>query len=75
MVETLIWSSIIQPDTPPTENPRALDSVIAPEAAMPKRATSVAELCRELGVKPVTLYRYVDPKGNLRDYGRRVLSA
>jgi len=26
-------------------------------------------------VKPVTLYRYVDPKGNLRDYGKRVLGA
>jgi UDP-N-acetylglucosamine 2-epimerase len=24
---------------------------------------------------PVTLYRYVDPNGNLRDYGKRVLEA
>ncbi len=45
------------------------------QAAMVNRDTSVAELCRELGVKPVTLYRYVDPKGNLREYGKRVLSA
>ena len=45
------------------------------QAAMANRDTSVSELCRELGVKPVTLYRYVDPKGNLRDYGRRVLGA
>ncbi|RUS65295.1 transposon DNA-invertase, partial [Pseudorhodobacter sp. E13] len=22
---------------------------------------------------PVTLYRYVDPNGNLREYGKRVL--
>ncbi|MCK9506620.1 MAG: recombinase family protein [Porticoccaceae bacterium] len=43
------------------------------QASMANRDTSVAELCRELGVKPVTLYRYVDPKGNLRDYGKRVL--
>jgi len=24
-------------------------------------------------VRPVTLYRYVDPNGNLREYGSRVL--
>lgn len=45
------------------------------QAAMANRDTSVSELCDELGVKPVTLYRYVDPKGNLREYGKRVLSA
>jgi len=43
------------------------------QAAMASRDTSVAELCRELGVKPVTLYRYVGPDGALRDHGRRVL--
>jgi len=45
------------------------------QAAMASRDTSVSELCKELGVKPVTLYRYVDPNGNLRDYGKRVLCA
>ncbi|SDQ28731.1 recombinase family protein [Pseudovibrio sp. Tun.PSC04-5.I4] len=45
------------------------------QAAMKNRGTSVADLCKELGVKPVTLYRYVDPNGNLRDYGKRVLSS
>lgn len=45
------------------------------QAAMANRDTSVSELCKELGVKPVTLYRYVDPTGNLRDYGKRVLGA
>ncbi len=45
------------------------------QAAMANRDTSVAELCKELGVKPVTLYRYVDPNGDLRDYGKRVLGA
>jgi len=44
------------------------------QAAMSNRDTSVSELCKELGVKPVTLYRYVDPNGNLRDYGKRVLA-
>ena len=45
------------------------------QAAMSNRDTSVADLCGELGIKPVTLYRYVDPNGKLRDYGRRVLAA
>ena len=44
------------------------------QAAMANRDTSVAELCKELKIRPVTLYRYVDPNGNLRDYGKRVLS-
>lgn len=45
------------------------------QAAMANRDTSVAALAAELGVKPVTLYRYVDANGNLRDHGKRVLSA
>lgn len=45
------------------------------QAAMAKRDTSVADLAKELGVPPVTLYLYVDPIGNLRDYGQRVLKA
>lgn len=45
------------------------------QAAMSNRDTSVAALAAELGVKPVTLYRYVDANGNLRDHGKRVLLA
>jgi DNA invertase Pin-like site-specific DNA recombinase len=45
------------------------------QAAMANRDTSVAALAVELGVKSVTLYRYVDANGNLRDHGKRVLSA
>lgn len=45
------------------------------QAAMANRDTSVAALAAELGVKPVTLYRYVDANGNLREHGKRVLSA
>jgi len=45
------------------------------QAAMANRDTAVSELCKELGIKPVTLYRYVDPNGKLRDYGKRVLAA
>jgi hypothetical protein len=32
-------------------------------------------LASELGVRPVTLYRYIDANGNLRGHGKRVLSA
>ena len=45
------------------------------QAAMANRDTSVDELCKELKIRPVTLYRYVDPNGKLRDYGKRVLGA
>lgn len=44
------------------------------QAAMAQRDTSVAALAAELGVKPVTLYRYVGPKGELREHGERVLA-
>lgn len=43
------------------------------QAAMTNRDASVADLATELGVKPVTLYRYVGPKGELRENGKRVL--
>lgn len=43
------------------------------QAAMASRDTSVAALCRELGVTRATLYRYVGPDGSLRDHGRAVL--
>ena len=45
------------------------------QAAMANRDTSVSELCKELKIKPVTLYRYVDPEGNLRENGKRLLGA
>ena len=45
------------------------------QAAMGHRDTSVSELCREIGISTVTLYRYVDPQGNLRDHGKRLLGA
>lgn len=44
-------------------------------AAMARRDTRVAELCRELGVSRQTLYRYVAPDGSLREDGRRLLDA
>ena len=45
------------------------------QSAMAHRDTSVSELCRELGIRPVTLYRYVDPQGQLREQGRKVLGS
>lgn len=45
------------------------------QAAMANRDTSVSELCRELKIRPVTLYRYVDPEGNLRENWKRLLGA
>ena len=44
-------------------------------AAMANRDASVAALAAEIGIKPVTLYRYVDANRNLREHGKRVLSA
>lgn len=45
------------------------------QAAMANRDTSVAELCKELGITRVTLYRYVGPRGELRCHGQKVLTA
>lgn len=45
------------------------------QAAMANRDTSVADLAAELGIRPVTLYRYVGPNGDLRENGKRVLGA
>ena len=40
---------------------------------MAHRDTSVSALCRELAIRPVTLYRYVGPQGQLREQGQKVL--
>ena len=45
------------------------------QAAMAHRDTAVSELCRELGIRPVTLYRYVGPQGQLREQGQKVLAS
>jgi DNA-binding Xre family transcriptional regulator len=43
------------------------------QAAMAERDTKVGELCKELGVTRQTLYRFVDPKGELRPDGAKLL--
>ena len=44
------------------------------QAAMRNRDTKVSEICEELGVTRVTLYRYVGPDGELRNHGKQVLN-
>lgn len=44
------------------------------QVSMKSNDTSVAELCKELGISRQTLYRYVGPKGELRNYGIKVLA-
>ena len=43
------------------------------QAAMAARDTKVADLCQELGVTRQTLYRFVDPEGDLRADGTKLL--
>ena len=42
---------------------------------MAHRDTSVSERCRQLGIRPMTLYRYVGPQGQLREQGQKVLAS
>jgi DNA invertase Pin-like site-specific DNA recombinase len=42
-------------------------------ASMGMPGTKVGELCAELGISRQTLYRHVDPKGNLRPDGEKLL--
>jgi len=44
------------------------------QAAMGNKETVVSKLCEELGVTKTTLYRYVSPTGELREYGKKLLS-
>ena len=44
-------------------------------ASMDQLETNVNELCKELGITRQTLYRHVDPKGNLRPDGQKLLDA
>ena len=39
------------------------------------RKFALSKLCRELGIRPVTLYRYVGPQGQLREQGQKVLGS
>jgi DNA invertase Pin-like site-specific DNA recombinase len=43
-------------------------------AAMGQPETKVGDLCNDLGITRQTLYRHVDPDGNLRDDGKKLLA-
>jgi len=43
------------------------------QASMKHKDTNVSDLCRELGISRQTLYRYLSPNGELRQYGKQVL--
>lgn len=44
------------------------------QIAMKNKETSISEICQELGgITKQTLYRYISPEGELRDYGKKVL--
>ena len=49
------------------------DKLRLARAAMGQPETKVGDLCAELGVTCQTLYRFVSPKGELREDGRRLL--
>ncbi len=42
---------------------------------MKDQDTKVSELCKEIGISSSTLYRYVSPNGELRDYAKKVLES
>lgn len=44
------------------------------QVAMKNKETPISEICQELGgITKQTLYRYVSPDGDLREYGNKVL--
>ena len=50
------------------------NQIFMAQASMKSKDSTVAELCKELSVTRQTLYRYVGPDGELREYGKKVLS-
>lgn len=45
------------------------------QVAMAKRDSKFSDLCNELGIARVSLYRYVGPDPELREHGKKVLGA
>jgi len=42
--------------------------------ALQNKDTKINDLCEELKITRYTLYRYLSPEGELRDYGYKLLS-
>src|SRR5262249_27435806 len=51
------------------------DKLRLAQAAMGRPETVISDLCAKLGVSRNTLYHHVDPKGNLRPLGRKLMGA
>jgi len=43
------------------------------QSTMGKKETVVSDLCKELGIARQTLYKYVGPRGEIREMGRKTL--
>ena len=43
-------------------------------SGLQNRDTKINDLCEELKITRYTLYRYLSPEGNLRDYGHKLLA-
>jgi DNA invertase Pin-like site-specific DNA recombinase len=43
------------------------------QVSMQNKDTPISDLCKELKVSRQTLYRYLSPEGELRDYANQVL--
>jgi DNA invertase Pin-like site-specific DNA recombinase len=44
------------------------------QAAIQNKQTNIHQLCKELNIGRTTLYRYVDPNGQLRSNGQKVVN-
>ena len=44
------------------------------QVAMKESETKISDLCKELGVTRQTLYRHVDPKGELRSDAYKLIA-
>ena len=45
------------------------------QAAMEKPETKITELCKELGITSQTLYRHMDPQGQLRPHAHKLIGS
>ncbi|NDA90975.1 MAG: Hin recombinase, partial [Alphaproteobacteria bacterium] len=43
------------------------------QAAMKESETKISDLCKELGITRQTLYRHLDPKGELRSGAHKLM--
>ena len=64
-------------------NPAVIETLVAAGVAvvvwkldhLGRRPTRCPNCAAKLGIRPVTLYRYVGPQGQLREQGQKVLAS